>query len=347
MARLTQPPRRSVSNPDSIVDLSRLLSRLQQSILHADAERERRLRTSEYERNKVGINLQYARNLLTTLEQDALAVKVSARRQETQADLNQQRDIYEKVAERLRELEELSIDSDDGSSDEEDLLGDMAIPTPSQSSDSRSGDLRRGSIADIEEDDEYNEESTLRPEPQRERSAGMRDRSREEEMHIPDTTSANAAPTTITSSTLRPRTSTADHHIQSTAETTALRSQLFGDRPPAGTTDISSTAEAIMDHHRQEQDQLTESMVAMARALKQSTHAFGAALREDQDVLAAAGKGLDKNETGLQGIAGKMGNLRSLTEGKGWLDRMKMYAMIAGLSVTAILIVFVLPKLRF
>lgn len=58
MARLTHAPvtpRRSVSGPDSLTDLTRLLDRLQQSILHADAERERRLRTSEYERNKAGI----------------------------------------------------------------------------------------------------------------------------------------------------------------------------------------------------------------------------------------------------------------------------------------------------
>ena len=37
-----------------MVDLDRLLSRLQQTILRADAERERRLRTSEYEREKAG-----------------------------------------------------------------------------------------------------------------------------------------------------------------------------------------------------------------------------------------------------------------------------------------------------
>jgi hypothetical protein len=58
MARLTQAPmtpRRSVSNPDSFTDLNRLLARLQQNILHADAEREHRLRTSEYERTKAGI----------------------------------------------------------------------------------------------------------------------------------------------------------------------------------------------------------------------------------------------------------------------------------------------------
>ena len=43
----------------------------------------------------------------------------------------------------------------------------------------------------------------------------------------------------------------------------------------------------------------------------------------------------------------RVGALRRLTEGRGWWGRMLMYAYIAGLMVLAILIVFVLPKLRF
>lgn len=85
----------------------------------------------------------------------------------------------------------------------------------------------------------------------------------------------------------------------------------------------------------------------MAKALKASTHAFSSALREDQEVLDSAGKGLDRNERGLEGVAGRMGNLRRLTEGKGWWGRMLLYAWIAGLAVFAVLLVFVLPKLRF
>ena len=38
---------------DPLTDLTRLLSRLQQTVLRADAEREARLRTSEFEREKV------------------------------------------------------------------------------------------------------------------------------------------------------------------------------------------------------------------------------------------------------------------------------------------------------
>lgn len=57
MARLSiSSARLAPSSPqtDAFTDLTRLLSRLQQTVLRADAERERRLRTSEYERKKVG-----------------------------------------------------------------------------------------------------------------------------------------------------------------------------------------------------------------------------------------------------------------------------------------------------
>lgn len=48
------PPQTS-KPADPLIDLDRLLSRLRQTILRADAERERRLRTSEFEREKVTV----------------------------------------------------------------------------------------------------------------------------------------------------------------------------------------------------------------------------------------------------------------------------------------------------
>ncbi|KAI0400830.1 hypothetical protein F4802DRAFT_583105 [Xylaria palmicola] len=371
MARLTQAPitpRRSVSNPDSLTDLNRLLDRLQQSILYANADRERRLRTSEYERNKAGINLEYARTLLTKLEQDALAIKVHSKRQEMQADLNQKRDVFEQLVERLRELEDISIDSDEDDSDDgDDLLGEV-IPTPSQSSDSRSSEHVRHDMGDAQEEDdrdEYEDESTILPEPRRTVPAPTST----EPPSLPTIPTAAVSPTqrqtqppepratgTIASPTLRPRGSAAATQAtpnQDTATTTsALRSQLLGaaatsSATTAPSTTTTATAEAILDHQRAEQDELTASMVSMARTLKASTHAFSSALREDQDVLAGAGKGLDRSERGLDGVAGRMGRLRRLTEGEGWWGRMLLYAWIAGLSVFAVLLVFVFPKLRF
>lgn len=57
MGRVTYDPLAPPSRAkpaDPMIDLDRLLSRLQQTILRADVERERRLRTSEYEREKAG-----------------------------------------------------------------------------------------------------------------------------------------------------------------------------------------------------------------------------------------------------------------------------------------------------
>ncbi|KAI1082386.1 hypothetical protein F5B20DRAFT_34961 [Whalleya microplaca] len=366
MARLTQvpiTPRRSASNPDSLTDLNRLLARLRQNLLHADAERERRLRTSEYERNKVGINLEYARTLLTKLEQDALAVKVHARRQELQTDLNRKREVFEQLAERLRELEDISVDSDDDddSSEGEDLLGEI-IQTPSESLDSREADREEDNVVMVGDYEdrgeavqlgEIEDESTVLPRQSLDPASTASE---------PPQSTASAStqpepqpqptPQTAPSPHLRARTSAAAQPTPpptDTATSSALRTQLFGNAPRAASpsTTATATTEAIMDHQRAEQDKLTESMVGMARALKASTHAFSSALREDQDVLAAAGSGLERSGRGLEGVAGRMGSLRRLTEGKGWWGRVLLYAWIFGLAVAAVLIVFVLPKLRF
>lgn len=48
---LAPPARAKIADP--MVDLNRLLDRLQQTILRADTDRERRLRSSEYERQKL------------------------------------------------------------------------------------------------------------------------------------------------------------------------------------------------------------------------------------------------------------------------------------------------------
>ncbi|KAI1327820.1 hypothetical protein F5Y16DRAFT_370384 [Xylariaceae sp. FL0255] len=377
MARLTQGPivasQRSLANPDSLTDLTRLLARLQQTILHADAERARRLRTSEYERNKAGINLEYARTLLTKLEQDALAIKVHTKRTELQADLNRRREIYEQLIERLREFEDTSIDSDDDSDEGEDLLG-YIVPTPSQSS----GEHPQDDIGDThqeqeEEDDEG--ESTVLPEKDTTKPSSSRQRdSAASSSHTrppePPPATRRTTSSTTTPPTLRPRRSTRASTAASaatdtatttgtstgaaaatapTTTTTALRTQLFGNANANANTSSGTTAttEAIMDSQRAEQDKLTESMVSMAVSLKDMSYAFSSALDRDKEVLENAGKGLERNEQGLGSAAGRMLNLRRLTEGKGWWGRMLLYAWIAGLSVFAVLLVFVFPKLRF
>lgn len=56
MARLSSPGLQASQSPDfnrSSAELGLLLSRLTQNVIHADPEREQRLRTNEYERAKL------------------------------------------------------------------------------------------------------------------------------------------------------------------------------------------------------------------------------------------------------------------------------------------------------
>lgn len=285
-------------------------------------------------------------------------IKVQSRRQETQADLNSKREALEQVAERFGEIEAISMDSDEDSSEGEDLLGDI-IDTPSESVESASAADQQGEEEEAREesgeeqgsDEAESEADGSSPPP----ASRITYRRRGTGTSTKQPTSTEPAPQetagTTTSQTLRPRAGASQPAATNTAETTAVRTQLFGNRTtsisgtsPSGAT---ATAEAIMDNQREEQDKLTESMVSMARALKESTNRFQSALQEDQDVLQSASGGIERNERGLQGMMGRMGALRRLTEGKGWWGRIMLYAWIAGLAVFAILLVFVLPKLRF
>ncbi|KAI5863158.1 hypothetical protein GGS23DRAFT_596928 [Durotheca rogersii] len=376
MARLTQAPitpSRNVSNSDSLEDLDRLLARLQSNILHADAEREKRLRTSEYERSRVNVNLEYAQTLLAKLERDAAGVKAHARRQELQADLGRKREALEQVAERLREIEDISVYSDEDSSEGEDVLG--GIDTPSESVKSvPSGAAAAADWGEAEGDDDEGDDEEEAGEEVYE-SAALPELRQPDPPNLPALSTATSTtqqpqPTTSTSATSAPApaaTETATTTTQTlrargpasqpqhatalpdTAETTALRARLFGDRntADASAATTTATAEAILDRHRAEQEDLTSSMVAMARSLKASTHRFSSALLEDADALAAAGRGLDAGGRGLDTVAGRVGVLRRATEGKGWWGRVLLYVWIAGLALFAVLLVFVFPKLRF
>ena len=109
---------------------------------------------------------------------------------------------------------------------------------------------------------------------------------------------------------------------------------------------IAST-EALLSHNSSEQENLTSSLLSMASALKASSNAFASSLEAEKEVLTNTVGHLEKNSSGMEATEKRMGALRRATEGKGWLGRMLMYAYIFGLVVIAILIVGVMPKLRF
>ncbi|KAF4437498.1 hypothetical protein FACUT_5588 [Fusarium acutatum] len=324
-------------------ELGNLLLRLQKTVLHTDSNRERRLRSSEFERVRVTSNLEYARNSLTKLEHDALGIKAPGRRAEVQSDLNGKRELLELLLDRLEDLRQVAIegDEDDESTDGEDILSEI-IPTPSDSMvDSTSTDQPTESSG--QDDDVESEPPEATP--------------------IPVTTATVPAP----ASTTPPDTSTTsqEHKQQPTQTTQNLRSRgepsspsppahstaraaLFANRSKPSTPQTSTaTAEALLDHQRAEQEALSESILQMASALKSSSQRFSTTLEADKDVVARAGEGMDKTEQSMEAAKGRMGMLKRMTEGKGYFGRLLLYAYIALLAVACILVVFVLPKLRF
>lgn len=131
---------------------------------------------------------------------------------------------------------------------------------------------------------------------------------------------------------LRNRRQLSDLPISSSGTSTALPS--------------NPTAQQL-ESHSTEQVDLTSSMVALVAQLKTSTLSFSSSLDLDNEALARAQEGLEKNESGMEAAGKRMGMLKRMSEGKGWWGRIMLYAWIGGLWIVAIALVFVGPKFRF
>ena len=132
---------------------------------------------------------------------------------------------------------------------------------------------------------------------------------------------------------------------------TASGNSLFAGKSPSTTTTTGdpnlAQTDAVLSHNRTEQDSLTDSLVEMAKQLRQEAVNFGQTLESDKNVLNRALSGLDQNQLGMDAASQRMGTLRRMTEGRGFFDRLKLYALIFGLWIVAFMIVFVGPKIRF
>ena len=112
------------------------------------------------------------------------------------------------------------------------------------------------------------------------------------------------------------------------------------------TPDVA-TQEKLLSHHQMLQEDLTASMLDMARALKTSSQAFATSLDSEKELLDRATAGLETNTTSMGAAEKRMGAIRRMTEGRGWWGRMIIYAWLMGLVLIALIIVGFLPKLRF
>jgi hypothetical protein len=108
-----------------------------------------------------------------------------------------------------------------------------------------------------------------------------------------------------------------------------------------------STHEKQMHASSADQEALTSSLVSLAAQLKQQSRAFQFGLDQDKSLLNRALEGLDRNISGMEAASNNMQFLKRMSEGEGWLGRMKLYAIIFAMWAVAILLVFVMPKFRF
>jgi hypothetical protein len=296
------------------VTLNRLLNRLDHTLLSADADP--KLRYSQYERNRVGINVEKARTLLLSLEKQSASVRSQlSQKQQIQADLQQKRELVKQLNAKLEELNRLGEEEEDFDSDSDDE-GDEQEES--------NGSTQQPSYAPARLDADNGLEANVEPrEMLRSAVSDAQQQANQQEMRS------------------RKLLSAADN--RSAASTTA-REELFAGRKQH--PDLETT-EALMSHNRSEQDALTNGLLGLARALKESTMNFGASLEAEKDVMKRAESSLEKSSLGMEAAGAKMGTLRRMSEGQGWWGRIKLYGCIFALWVFLFLVVFLGPKLRF
>ena len=285
--------------------LNRLLAKLDHSLLSPESDPH--LRSSQYERNRIGANIEHARTLLLTLEKQSATVKIQSQRQQAQADLQQKRDLIKRLNGRLQELNELDEEEDD---------------------------------EDDDDDDEEDEQSLLREyAPARQNISSGLDTGEPQESRI-DTKQANELRSRrpLQASDNRAEASTTAREQLFTGQSTS-QSQTQQSK--------QQDYEARQSHNRTEQEALTTGLLGLARALKESSIQMGSSIESEKDIMKRAEGGLDKSALGMEAAEQKMGMLRSMSEGQGWYGRIKLYGFIFALWIACFVLVFVGPKLRF
>lgn len=294
-------------DPSQTATLNRLLQRLDHTLLSPNADPT--LRSSQYARNRVGVNLDNARTLLLTIEKQSPAARMQlSQKQQLQADLQQKRELVKQLGAKLEELNRLDEVEESDSEEDEEEDGDVLPPSYAPARPDADGGIDAGG-----------EKTEILRAPEHE------------------TTQSQSQPEMRSRKPL----SAADNR---NAASTTARENLFAGRKQQ--PDLETT-EALMSHNRSEQDALTNGLLGLARALKESTVNFGQSLEEEKDVMKRAEGSLEKSSLGMDAASKRMGMLRRMSEGQGWYGRVKLYACIFALWVFLFLIVFLGPKLRF
>ena len=168
--------------------------------------------------------------------------------------------------------------------------------------------------------------------------------------HQPSSAEQNAAAATLVSALRAP-----GGHDQSTRQdvgvATGSTAQTAKASPwatkPSSVSTKKNGATQVLESQESEQTALTDSLLTLASALKDSTLSFSDSVTASKPLVDQTSQALDKNVGGMERASQNMGMLRRMTEGRGWWSRLGLWAKVGVLWVVLILVMFVMPKLRF
>ncbi|CBF89058.1 uncharacterized protein ANIA_00650 [Aspergillus nidulans FGSC A4] len=319
---LTTYPATTDPSDLAALNLSRLVDRLEFNILSPNADL-KSLRRSEYQRIRVGVNIEYARATLQALERSLPQIKPVDRRHELQSSLSRNRQTLKQVQNVLDEIQAEEESRVSARGDEWDLGEDE----DDEDADSEGDDLLRTPDTAGEATPEDSFEA---PEAAREKS----------DIDVPATTIVDAGSSPSPTSTAPVPGPALRNRHQNIATASSPTSNLKPTATATGTSlhDAAKTSEPqtadteeALATDRLEQENLTSSLLDLATQLKTSSQQFQASLEAEKSVLARAAEGLDRTTGNLAAAERRMGMLRRMTEGKGWWGRMMLYAWIFAL----------------
>lgn len=198
--------------------------------------------------------------------------------------------------------------------------------------------------SDADEDDEDMQDILRRFAPARANISSGIDTEQDETPQATKDAQTHAAAAQFTS-TLRSRRPGAEAATaSSTATTTSSSATPFPARPASS---AASTTETLLTSHTLTQEDLTTSLLDLARALNKSTQSFSSALEASNPLVDNATSALDKNVGGMESAERRMGMLRKMTEGKGFFARLTLWAWVGIGWAVLLVVMFIMPKLRF
>ena len=365
------PPNTSFTSSPDYITLSRLIPRLQASILPSSLPKPSsqsqynaleydppsaipfHIKSSPYHRTRLLTNVEHARTQLLRLEQSAQGIKIQSQKRDVQNQIGEWRNVLRALRAEVEEWARVYGDAawyqQDGgvvedsnrtiaandTEEKEDLLAKYG-----RNKRLRSSDDSQSSNADAPE-------TLSRSTTQSPNSTSAKEALSPSSPHSPSSSSQPQQQQTLRLRRRRPPKddpSTPSSPSQTpTAQSTSSSTLL---QPSSQSNPTPTTAQAISTSSST-QANLTESLAQLATQLKLSTQSFSNALTVDTSLLNRASESLEKNVTGMAAAGKRMGVLRRYSEGKGWWGRMVLYLWIFGLWLALVVIVGVGPKLRF